>query len=204
MEIEQLDAIGAEPAEAFVALAAERLGPAVGDHLGAFVVDAALRGDHHLVAAAAERAADEVFALAVRAVDVGRVEMIDADVEALLDGGDAVGLGGAERRHAGDRPAAERDRRNQDSRLAESTARIRQQPHHAAVLPARRIRRQRAAERDPWRDRIRRSVGTTVGAISATTRANIADDGSGTAAAACPTEPPPDAATAPKLAFQML
>ena len=70
----------------------------------------------------AERAADEVFALAVGAVDVGRVEMIDADVEALLDRGDAVGLVGVERRHAGDRPAAERDGRNFKSRIAQRTA----------------------------------------------------------------------------------
>ena len=95
------------------------LGPAVGDHLAAFVVDAALGGDHHFVAATAECAADEVFALAVGAVDVGRVEMIDAEVEALLDRGDAVGIVGVERGDARDRPAAERDGRNGKSRIAE-------------------------------------------------------------------------------------
>ena len=67
-------------------------------------------------------AADEVFALAVGAVDVGRVEMVDADVEALLDRGDAVGVVRVERRHAGDRPAAERDGRNGKARIAERPA----------------------------------------------------------------------------------
>ena len=110
VEIQQLDAIGAQPTETFVALGPQPLWPAVGDHLAAFVVDATLGGDDHFVAPARNRARDELFALAVRTVDVGRIEMVDAQIEAGLDRGDAVGLVGVERRHSGDRPAAERDR----------------------------------------------------------------------------------------------
>ena len=119
VEVEQLDVVGAQPAEAFVALSAEHFRPTVGNHLLAFVVDATFGGDHHFVAPAAQRATDQVFALAVGPVDVGRIEMIHADVEALLDRGDAVGFGRAERGHAGDRPAAERHRRDRETGVSE-------------------------------------------------------------------------------------
>lgn len=82
-------------------------------------MDAALGGDHHFFAAASERAADEVLAFAIGAVNMSRIQMIDADVEALLDRGDAIGVVRAERADTGNRPAAERDGRNRQSRIAE-------------------------------------------------------------------------------------
>src|SRR6516162_9837066 len=112
MEIEELDAISAEAAQAFVDFAAELIGPAVGDHLVALEVNAALGGDDHLIAAGADRAANEVFALAARAVDVGGIEVIDAEVEAGLDGGNAIVVVDIERADASDGPAAEGDGRD--------------------------------------------------------------------------------------------
>ena len=75
--------------------------------------DAELGGEHHLVAPAGDRAADELL-VRVRAVDVGRVEQRHAELERAVDGGDrlfvvarAVELGHAHAAEAerGDRQA---------------------------------------------------------------------------------------------------
>ena len=122
MQIQQLDAIGAQPAETFLALAAEHVGPAVGDHLGPFVVDATLGGDDHFIAPVAQGAADQVFAFAVGAVDVGSIEMIDAQVEALADRGNALRIARVERRDSGDRPATQRNRSDGKAGVSEGSS----------------------------------------------------------------------------------
>ena len=87
----QIDVVGAEAAQrtldrgADVGRAAVQVAWAaagVRDH-------AELRGQHHLVAAALERLADE-FLVGVRAVDLGGVDERDAEVERAVDGADRL------------------------------------------------------------------------------------------------------------------
>jgi hypothetical protein len=58
VQIQQLDVIGRQSAQALFTLASHRLGPAIVDELIPFQVDATLCGDHHFVAAPFEGSAD--------------------------------------------------------------------------------------------------------------------------------------------------
>ena len=111
VEIEQFHVIGAKPLQALFALPPQRGRPAV-------VRSAGPRGckcSPHLVAItislppAAQCPGDQPFAFAGAAVHVGRIEMVDAQIEAGLDRRDAVGVVDARAGHAGDRPAAQGD-----------------------------------------------------------------------------------------------
>ena len=53
-----------------------------------------LGGEHHVVAAALDGPADE-FLVDVRAVDLGGVDEVDAEVERAVDGADGFGVVGA-------------------------------------------------------------------------------------------------------------
>ena len=110
MKIEQFDAVGVQPPQAFLALSPQGGGPGVAGLLAVRApVQPALGGNHHRVAPTAHRAGDQPLAFARAAVHVGGVEMVDAQVEAGFDGRDALGVAGAGAGHAGDRPAAQRD-----------------------------------------------------------------------------------------------
>jgi hypothetical protein len=82
----EVDVIGAEPLERRLAGAADVLGGAVdAEAVAALVADVAeLRGEHDLVAPAADGVADEPL-VGERAVHVGRVEEVDAEVERAVD-----------------------------------------------------------------------------------------------------------------------
>ncbi len=120
VKIEQLDLLGLQPPQALFALPPQRGRPGVVQLLALRApVQPALRGDHHFAAAAAERAGDQSLALAGPPIDVGRVEMVDAQIETRPDGGDALVVAGAGAGHSGDWPAAQGDFGDFHSRIAE-------------------------------------------------------------------------------------
>ena len=90
----EVDVIDAEPLQARVARAAHVLGLAVDAAVARAVRvahDAELRGEDDLVAAIADRPADELL-VRERAVDVGGVEEVDAELERAMDRRDRLGL----------------------------------------------------------------------------------------------------------------
>ena len=119
MQIKQLDAIGPQPAQALLALALQRLAPAVVQALSFRApVQPSLGRDDHLVAPLAEGLPDQPFAFARRAIVVCRIEKVDAQIETGHDRGSAVGVVHAQAGHAGNRPAAKRDGRYLDVGLS--------------------------------------------------------------------------------------
>ena len=111
MELVEVDVVDTEAAEAAVAGGADVRGAAV-EAAQRVVVrvahDAALGGEHHLLAPPADGAPDELL-VGIRPVHVRRVEERHAEVEGPVDGGDRLGLvgGSVELAHA---HAAEPDR----------------------------------------------------------------------------------------------
>ncbi len=89
---------------------------------------AALGRQHDAVAAAADRPADDLFR-AAEAVDRGRVDQGDAAIQRGMDGVDGLALVGAAPHPAADRPGAEGDCRNLDSRRTQFAI------NHRSVLP---------------------------------------------------------------------
>ena len=113
VELVEIDVRDAESLQARVARRADVLGPPVhAAHAGipGLAHDAALRREHHALAAIADRAADQLF-VGERTVHVGRVEQVDAEVERAVDRGDRLGLvgGAVELAHAHAAQAERRD-----------------------------------------------------------------------------------------------
>ena len=115
----EVDRVDPEPAEARLAGLADVL-RATADPAGltARVADIAeLGGQHDLVAATADRSADELLVVTV-AVDVGGVKQVDSEVQCAMDGRDPLRVGGVAV-HARHRHAAETDRRHRGTDAAE-------------------------------------------------------------------------------------
>jgi len=94
MQVIQVDDLDGEALEARVARGAHVFGPAVERaplRVGRIALKTELGREHDLVAAALERAPEELF-VRVRAVDIGRVEQRDAEVERMVDRGDRFGV----------------------------------------------------------------------------------------------------------------
>ncbi len=93
MLLVEVDRVDAEAPQAALAGRANVLGAAVEATCAVDAVahDPELGGEHHLVAPVADRAPDELLVVAV-AVDVGRVQQVDAEVERAVDRGDPVGI----------------------------------------------------------------------------------------------------------------
>ena len=91
----EVDVVDAEPRQRRVARAADVVGLAVDAEEAAVLAAlvAELGREHDLVAAAGDRAADELL-VGERAVHVGRVEEGDAELERALDRGDRLALVG--------------------------------------------------------------------------------------------------------------
>ena len=92
--VEQVDVVGAEPAQRAFDRLADVLGPAVdvgADLLAVLEAEAELGGDHHLVAPALQRAAEQLL-VRVRAVDLGRVEEGAAELDGAVQRGDRLAL----------------------------------------------------------------------------------------------------------------
>ena len=108
MQVVKLHAVGTQSPQALLALLPQRCRPGV-QHLLAVrrPVNSAFGGDHHFLAAAAQRPCDQPFALPVGTVAIGGIQMVDSHVEAGLDRGNAVGIGYPRACHARDRPAAQ-------------------------------------------------------------------------------------------------
>ena len=87
----QVDVVGVEPAQRSFDGDADVLGAAVGPDSAGVRHEPELGGEHHLVAAALEGAADE-FLVGVGAVDLGGVDQGDAEVEGPVDGADGFGV----------------------------------------------------------------------------------------------------------------
>ena len=131
-----VDGVDAEPLQRRVARLAHVLRPAVDAEeravLGADVAE--LRGEHHLVAAIANGPADQTL-VGERAVDVGRVQEIDAEIDRAVNGRDrSLVIGPAV--EVGHAHAAEPDRRNVRTVAAElSSWKSHALPQCACALP---------------------------------------------------------------------
>jgi hypothetical protein len=122
MLVVQVNVLQAEPAQRRVAGCEHVVGPPVDPaRLGIVGVadDPELGGENHLVTAIGDRAADQQL-IGVRAIDVRRVEEIDAEVERVVDGGDRLALIGraVELRHAHGAQPFGRDRQSLCSQRA--------------------------------------------------------------------------------------
>src|SRR5262249_22305856 len=106
-----------EPLQARLARGDHEVGPAVGELAALAAKIAEFGRQHDFAAAVLDSLADQCLVVA-GAIGVRRVEQVDAAVERLVDDGDAVvviaGAVGAGQRHA-----AEPDRRDTDARAAE-------------------------------------------------------------------------------------
>ena len=125
----EVDMVGAEAAQALLDLVRDRVPPEVAVHrlavlveevvaLGGVPDEPALRGEHHLVAAAGDGLADDLLR-AAHAVGRRRVDQADAGVDRGPDRGDRRGLVGAAPHPAADRPGAEADGRGADAGAAD-------------------------------------------------------------------------------------
>jgi hypothetical protein len=130
VQIEKIEVVGAQAAEALVDLGPDAFGPAV-DHLPprwcrgrvGLPVNAAFTREHHLLAPAAERRGDGPLTFAVLAVAIGRVEVRDPGVDGGVDGRLGRCSRDARAGHARERPAAEPQRADSHGRTAESARR---------------------------------------------------------------------------------
>ncbi len=88
VEVVEVDVVGPEAAEAFIALLEQGFGAAVADLFAVRApVDSAFSRDHDFVAVGAEDFSDHLFAFAFVAVAVGGVEEVDSGV---VGGGDEL------------------------------------------------------------------------------------------------------------------
>jgi hypothetical protein len=88
----EVDVVGAEALQRVLARLLDVLGAPVGGaaaRVGGIADDPELRGQHDLVAAIGDRAPDEAL-VCVRAVDVGGVEEVDAQLDGAMDHGDRL------------------------------------------------------------------------------------------------------------------
>ena len=91
MDLVQVDVVGAEPAEALLDLVTDpAAGVALPVHAFAHLA-VHLRREHHLVAPAFERLADDLLRLALR-VHVGGVDEVHAVVERVVNDAHTVGV----------------------------------------------------------------------------------------------------------------
>ena len=113
VQIVKFDAIGREPPQAFLTLSAQRGRGAI-NHLPPIgtPLDASLGGDDKSLSPTRQGTGNQPLAFAHHAVGIGGIEKVNSQVEAGQDRGQAFGILNARRRHAGHRPAAERDARN--------------------------------------------------------------------------------------------
>jgi hypothetical protein len=127
-QIQQFHVIGAESLEAFFTLPPQRGWPTVMDRppLGT-ANQPRLGGDHHFLPPVAQCPGDQPFAFTGAAVHVGRIEQVDAQIEAGPDRGDAVGVIDARAGHAGNRPAAQGDFGNLNAGIGQRTVVHRQE-----------------------------------------------------------------------------
>ena len=113
----EVDAVGAEPLQGALDRDADVRRAAV-EHPGATAGvrdEAELRRQHDAVATSLERAADE-FLVGVGTVDLGGVDVGDAEVECSLDGADRLGVAACRVEVvAGHRHRAESDARDVES-----------------------------------------------------------------------------------------
>ena len=115
----KLNVVGHEPPETLVKFLLEPRRRRVFDLFQIGVpMQAAFRGDDHLIAAVAECLGDEPFALAIGPITIGRVEKVDAHVKAGGDRRQAVSVVHAGTSHAGDGPASQSDGRHLEIGLA--------------------------------------------------------------------------------------
>ena len=140
--VPEVDVVGLEALQAAVERAAHVLGTAV-DACDAALerdLEAELGGDQRAVAAAVERFGEQRL-VGVRAVDLGGVEEIDAEVERTMDGRDALGLVGrtvdpGHAHEAGHRHGAEADGRDFEALAAELAPLHGQTPPRKSCLPS--------------------------------------------------------------------
>ena len=121
VQIEEVDPIGVQPNEAFVALTQQCLGPTV-FHLDAVLpVNPALGRNDQLVATMPQRASNQAIALPVQAVAVRGVQEIDAAVHRRLQRGEAIRIGHIQAGDTSNRPAPHRDGRDSNSGVGDFT-----------------------------------------------------------------------------------
>ena len=141
----QVDVVGAEPLQGALDRGADVRRAAVEDAGAATGVrdDAELRGQHHLVAAVLDGPADQ-FLVGVGTVDLGGVEVRDAEVQRPVDGANRLGVAAcsdvvvAGHRHgaesyAGDVESADRDVLHGDPNVTGSPPR--RLPDPSRLLP---------------------------------------------------------------------
>ena len=93
MQVIEVDRVHAEPLQARLATGAHALGPRIDlccRPAAGWRNEAELGGQDDLVAAGANRAADEPFIGAALAVGIGRVDQRDAEVEGAMDRAESI------------------------------------------------------------------------------------------------------------------